>query len=150
MRGPQASKRSAGANRLAVAAALACALAAAGCAQQQPKTDALAPENPLCQLMRAEFVDFAKSAALDDALASTEPEQGAENNHLVRVTNTLVRRQTLFNQMQQMECRPAPYIPVDAFAREALACKIAMKSKDRTADQPIEACRLSEWRVPTS
>ena len=135
---------------MAAAAVLAGALALAGCAQEQQKADVLPPENPLCQLMRVEFVELAKSAALDDALASTAPEQGAENNHLVRVTNTLVRRQTLFNQMQQMECRPAPYIPVDAFAREALACKIAMKSKDRQADQPIDACRLSDWRVPTS
>jgi len=128
---------------------LACGLAT-GCSQIAETTPAKPPENPLCQLMRTEFVEMAKSAALDDALATTEPEQGAQNNHLVRVTNTLVRRQTLFNQMQQMECAPAPYIPVDAFSREALACKIAMKTKDRNSDIPIEACRLSTWRVPTS
>lgn len=122
----------------------------AACTPPETPVAAKPPENVLCQMMRQEFVEFAKEAAMDDALASTEPEQGAQNNHLVRVTNTLVRRQTLFNQMQQMECAPAPYIPVDAFAREALACKIAMKSKDRKPGEPLEACRVSTWRTPTS
>jgi hypothetical protein len=136
--------------RSVVLAAVASTGLLIACADAPQAVAAKLPENPLCQLMRLEFVDMAKSAAMDEALASTEPEQGAENNHLVRVTNTLVRRQTLFNQMQQMECAPAPYLPVDAFAREALACKIAMKSKDRKGGDPLEACRVSNWRAPTS
>lgn len=122
---------------------------AAGCAQVR-EAPPQPPENSLCLLMRAEFIDLAKAAALDEALASTVPEQGAENNHLVRVTNALVRRQTLFDQMGQMQCRPAPYIPMDAFAREALACKIAMRTTSPQGDAPLEACRLSTWQMPNS
>jgi hypothetical protein len=136
--------------RAAVGVMLASAAFVSACSQIKEASDPRPPENPICRMMRQEFVEMAKSAALDDALASTEPEQGAENNHLVRVTNTLVRRQTLFNQMQQIECDPAPYLPVDAFAREALACKIAMKSKDRKSDDPLDACRVAKWREPTS